>query len=192
MNALNRFGMMSLRRSKVPSGASPLMSTQQLVCGECKNRTYAVNAYNGEAGALLAVVCAGPWKPSMDLSLGVKPSDVTDKVSEWIRGRSITTVKVSTPQGLIFGTDYLEKVTNKSIGEEVSQNANADIGMEVDESAAMLPDLLDTSVWYQKRTFQPSLIRRKRKHGFLKRVRTSSGRKILNHRRRKGRRSLCA
>jgi large subunit ribosomal protein L34 len=93
---------------------------------------------------------------------------------------------------LIFGTDYLEKVTNKSIAEEVSQNANADIGMEVDESAAMLPDLLDTSVWYQKRTFQPSLIRRKRKHGFLKRVRTSSGRKILNHRRRKGRRSLCA
>jgi len=185
MNALNRFSLMSLRRSKAPSGASPLMSTQQLVCGECKIRTYAVNTYNGEAGSLFAGVDS--WKPSTDLGLGLKPSDITNKVREWISGNGSTAVNVNTPQGLILGTDYLENVTNNNINiGKVSQN------VEADESAAAPADLLDTSVWYQKRTFQPSLIRRKRKHGFLKRVRTSSGRKILNHRRRKGRRSLCA
>jgi large subunit ribosomal protein L34 len=43
-----------------------------------------------------------------------------------------------------------------------------------------------------KRTFQPSLVRRKRKHGFLHRISTRHGIKILHARRRKGRKSLCA
>lgn len=38
-----------------------------------------------------------------------------------------------------------------------------------------------------KRTFQPSLVRRKRKHGFLKRLRHRHGRKILQRRRAKNR-----
>lgn len=51
---------------------------------------------------------------------------------------------------------------------------------------------LQSGIMLLKRTFQPSLIRRKRKHGFLARVRTKDGRKILNNRRMKGRKSLCA
>jgi len=41
-----------------------------------------------------------------------------------------------------------------------------------------------------KRTYQPKRIKRKRRHGFLKRMKNSNGKKIIQRRRKKGRKKL--
>ncbi len=43
-----------------------------------------------------------------------------------------------------------------------------------------------------KRTFQPKKRQRSKEHGFLKRMSTRAGRKVLKARREKGRKKLCA
>lgn len=43
-----------------------------------------------------------------------------------------------------------------------------------------------------KRTYQPKKRQRQKEHGFLKRMKTRAGRKVLKARRNKGRKKICA
>lgn len=65
-----------------------------------------------------------------------------------------------------------------------TEGAVADTWLKLEEEDAtqIVPDVLCV-----KRTYQPSNIVRKRRHGYLARVRTKDGRNIINRRRRKGR-----
>ena len=54
----------------------------------------------------------------------------------------------------------------------------------------LLVDGFNFWTWLIKRTFQPSIIRKKRKCGYLKRSKSAGGRKILRRRREKGRSRL--
>jgi large subunit ribosomal protein L34 len=80
-------------------------------------------------------------------------------------------------------------VVGEGLGSSSSSSSSTSVLTELRRRAG---ELFQLGLWLIKRTFQPSLIRRKRKHGFLHRSSTKDGIAILRRRAKKGRRKLCA
>mmetsp|Transcript_3927 Transcript_3927/g.4698 ORF Transcript_3927/g.4698 Transcript_3927/m.4698 type:complete len:114 (-) Transcript_3927:224-565(-) len=67
---------------------------------------------------------------------------------------------------------------------------NAQLSLWQPNISSYLSDLLQSAVWFIKRTYQPSIIRKRRKTGFLKRHKSVGGRRTLRRRFNKGRARL--
>ena len=89
-------------------------------------------------------------------------------------------------------------VTPRDVVRSTSVTCSCSNAMDDQTTTSMIPSSLTDDlfasllggIWFIKRTFQPSLLRKKRKSGFLKRKKTVGGRKILKRRRAKGRARL--
>ena len=63
-------------------------------------------------------------------------------------------------------------------------NTNTNI---ISTITSTISNQLQDALWFLKRTFQPSVIRKRRKHGFLERHKSVGGRRVLKRRIKKGR-----
>eukprot|EP00531_Pseudo-nitzschia_arenysensis_P003389 CAMPEP_0116134296 /NCGR_PEP_ID=MMETSP0329-20121206/10569_1 /TAXON_ID=697910 /ORGANISM="Pseudo-nitzschia arenysensis, Strain B593" /LENGTH=104 /DNA_ID=CAMNT_0003628995 /DNA_START=106 /DNA_END=420 /DNA_ORIENTATION=+ len=57
-------------------------------------------------------------------------------------------------------------------------------------AAAPSNSILSWAIWLIKRTYQPSLLKKKRQCGYMKRKQSVGGRRILKRRKKKGRKRL--
>ncbi len=57
-------------------------------------------------------------------------------------------------------------------------------------TASSSNSILNWAIWLIKRTYQPSLLKKKRQCGYMKRKQTVGGRRILKRRKKKGRKRL--
>jgi large subunit ribosomal protein L34 len=84
--------------------------------------------------------------------------------------------------------NHLDDLSSDSIQQHTTSDSSSE-----DSVSSPLEDILSGGILQIKRTYQPSLIRRKRKHGFLNRMQgVKTLRKVLENRKKKGRKILSA
>ncbi len=95
-------------------------------------------------------------------------------------------------RGELFSQQVLHLPTStfENIGSVATTTSSSliSVGEKLVDSLQSLLD--DISTWFIKRTYQPSIIRKRRKHGFRRRKESVGGRRVLKRRMAKGRSRL--
>ena len=78
-----------------------------------------------------------------------------------------------------------QTINNIGVITKAADTTFTSIGSKIMDNLQSL--LGDLSTWLIKRTFQPSIIRKRRKHGFRRRKESVGGRNVLARRKAKGR-----
>jgi large subunit ribosomal protein L34 len=99
--------------------------------------------------------------------------------------RSMSTLGLAPPAPLLQMHAVVHAASTLLVSK--ARQAAAQCSLQI---SSMSETVLTQAIWLIKRTFQPSIIRKKRKMGFLVRQRTVGGRRTLNRRAAKGRKRL--
>jgi large subunit ribosomal protein L34 len=84
-----------------------------------------------------------------------------------------------------------KSITSETTSTMAMASSSDAVATTVTNSASFSSSFLSSlAIWFIKRTYQPSLLRKKRKCGYLKRRQSVGGRKILQRRKAKGRQRL--
>lgn len=120
------------------------------------------------------------------LARSVTSSGLMGANPAWLRSASVGGSATSE------GSIAIEASGSWAPAEEVAADSDVE-GTRTGSSQGLLERIAETlagAILTIQRTFQPSVVKRKRKHGFLKRNATTPGQRLLARRRRKGRKTL--
>jgi large subunit ribosomal protein L34 len=184
---------------------SLLWSTTLRHCSKLSCTTYPCSGVGGTSRQLIVSRSCGHFSASSSslLSKGPDHNGIWNSVDAVTRSKShyqngyvglyfywFNNTTVTSPRTMPWLVDLVGKNSSAISTMKLTNAADSTVSHSHNAVYSIVSTAIATAIWYLKRTFQPSIVRKKRKMGYLVRQRTVGGRRTLNRRRAKGRARL--